>query len=652
MIGVVCRFNKSIIRSRPALISMQAGCFLDQIRMVWLRQLVLWGLLCVPFFAATIQVQSAKGLHLALKESCNNGEDDVIVLSQGDYRTDVGDLGTFVYEGVDGKNLTIQGASGLEPADVRLHGSLSHRVLELNATGAVTYTVKNLTIQGGEAEFGAGIAFDDTLLLEECLVYANQSRYQGGGIHGSTLVVSDSQIYSNTSNMATDANRSLGGGGIYASTKVTVHDSQIFLNHSTYGSGGGIDAKEARLYRSSIYKNTANRYGGGIRADKLIGANLEIYDNSGPAYGGGVYSPSYLLTNVLLWNNDVTVGGGGAYGWGSIVNSLLYNQDDDIYLDGSGKAYIQHNYLDFANLTHIDNNNSQDVFLTGNIQILDADGMSFSTIPSATSSSPFVDQGLAPTSSSFDDFTLYLGSADQEELQGELAVDLVKNERIINDAIDMGPTEYGSYYKGDAPTILSFSYSGESYTGKTLTFSYEARADDQYTIARSEIRFDSDESFEVFDGNDTTHIYDTPGTYEVMLRITDSADVANVSTATLTVTIAEFVDDATIDYLKTYCAEYPDVCDSFVTIPDVNYSVCEPEFTNLDEERWHLLGTGTELSVSSIPEGFARLFTYEDGEWSCYDANNSEGSYQCSDELPVFGEIEAGKGFWLEIPTE
>ncbi|WP_370452481.1 choice-of-anchor Q domain-containing protein [Corallococcus sp. CA054B] len=168
--------------------------------------------------------------------------------------------------------------------------------------------IVNLTLQGGNAQFGGGI------------------RLSGGSLQLLNSVVRDNQSFT-------------GGGGLAISTgtTATIRNSSILNNYTIGAFGGGIlNNGELSVYDSTIAGNESNRAGGIRNQGNMTLRNTTISGNkaTSPAAGTGGISQNgnALLNNVTITDNtgvggDLTsfIGGGIHLISGSTVvkNSII-----------------------------------------------------------------------------------------------------------------------------------------------------------------------------------------------------------------------------------------------------------------------------------------------------------------------------------------
>ena len=154
--------------------------------------------------------------------------------------------------------------------------------------------INNVTVQGGDAQFGGGIRLDD-----------------------GKLVLADSVIRDNFA--------FTGGGGMLVNTgsKATLRRTAILDNSATGAFGGGLLNKgELWVYDSTIANNSSNR-AGGIRNDGNMNLrNVTVSGNqavSPEAGTGGISQNGFaVLYNVTLTNNTGVGNNAGSFRGGGI----------------------------------------------------------------------------------------------------------------------------------------------------------------------------------------------------------------------------------------------------------------------------------------------------------------------------------------------
>jgi hypothetical protein len=178
-----------------------------------------------------------------------------------------------------------------------------------NVDAGVTATIGGLTISGGQATQGGGIANQGTLTLDAVAVSGNTATAEGGGIYSTTgtLMVTNSTVSGNTA---------VDGGGIYNNAALVMTNATVSGNTTT-ASGGGVlnNGASAQLTNVTV---TANR------ADS---------DGNASGAGGGVAN-SAAADNLLLRNTIVSA---------NFAGSSPGTAADDV--SGGSSATSAHNFI-------------------------------------------------------------------------------------------------------------------------------------------------------------------------------------------------------------------------------------------------------------------------------------------------------------------
>lgn len=221
--------------------------------------------------------------------------------------------------------LTIQ---GLGANQIIIDGNQTDRVFDIRP--GATVTIIGVTIRNGDPGGGAGgggILVTGTtprtkLTLLESIV-ANNAADTGGGVHGagsgSTIVIEDSQITSNTARIA--------GGGISTNGTLSIADSTLDQNQAR--TGGGIDhfGVSLNLVNDTLSGNRASDDGGGLynRGSAMI-RNVTFSGNlaSGPGTGDNIFNDTASLS---IGNSIVAYAGegGNCFNNEGTLNSLGHN---------------------------------------------------------------------------------------------------------------------------------------------------------------------------------------------------------------------------------------------------------------------------------------------------------------------------------------
>ena len=259
------------------------------------------------------------------------------------------------------------------------------RVFDVNPAGtkpAPEVEFRDLTIQNGAAENGAGIrSLDDLTLVDTDVVY-NRAECFGGGIYSASPLILDGTFVDKNSAEGGECDEA--GGGIFSTAPASLSNgSSINLNNTPelgggiYNAGTGtpgllvVDSEVSgnvltalqgsEIEGAGIYNETsaeidgsgvlgnvafsgtgAGIYNGGDEGPSI----LDIVDSTvglnvaGDGPGGGIYAnPSSVTTTELTaFAGNISVGGGGIYNAGDLEST------DDLFLfnaalgGGSGGA--------------------------------------------------------------------------------------------------------------------------------------------------------------------------------------------------------------------------------------------------------------------------------------------------------------------------
>ncbi len=212
---------------------------------------------------------------------------NVIAIEAGKYRGGI----------IVAKNLTLNGAG--TKSTIFQGGSPA-----VTVNSGVRATIGDLTITGGSADVGGGVANNGVLTLDGVNVDGNTARDQGGGIynHGS-LLLQNSTVHGNHVDTPFGS-----GGGIKNSGSMMIRDSTISDNSAP--AGGGVDNVGPLIMANSQVCGNAALLGGGISNSGLMLIRVSaINDNTAegdPAVGGGKGGGIYNHGRMTLLNSDVT----------------------------------------------------------------------------------------------------------------------------------------------------------------------------------------------------------------------------------------------------------------------------------------------------------------------------------------------------------
>ncbi|MEO1669309.1 MAG: choice-of-anchor Q domain-containing protein [Cyanobacteria bacterium J06631_2] len=257
-------------------------------------------------------------------------QDETISLTLGGIRIDK----NLTVQGFEDSNLTIDAndlsriflisdRSSSNVADVTLNNLILTGGNAGGNRGGAIASVEKLTINNGlitnnSAGAGGAIHNNGQLTLNDSEV-SNSSAFNGGGINSpGSLTVRRSVISGNTASYG-DSDGSLGdGGGIFATSKLEIIDSEIKQNEAVYF-GGGIHSNygKSTIVNSTIDGNKAKE-GGGISSGLFTEiTNSTVSNNEASSVGGGIevggFEGRLVISNSTISNNTAVVGGGGIY---------------------------------------------------------------------------------------------------------------------------------------------------------------------------------------------------------------------------------------------------------------------------------------------------------------------------------------------------
>ncbi len=214
------------------------------------------------------------------------------------------------------KSLTI---NGLGADMLTVSGNNSSRVFFVNI-GMNPVILNDLTIANGRATTeGGGIANLSALTINNSVIRDNTTTFvSGGGIFSATnaLTLNNCVVSGNSSNGD--------GGGVYITQATTssIIRTNFTNNNAVGGSGGGlyVDRMPVSIANTNFQNNTALT-GGGIANNGVTTINGGNIESNQATDGGGVYNLSTAIEAVLtmnsvtIQNNTATGKGGGFYNY-------------------------------------------------------------------------------------------------------------------------------------------------------------------------------------------------------------------------------------------------------------------------------------------------------------------------------------------------
>ena len=206
--------------------------------------------------------------------------------------------------------------------------TVADRVLDVTAVGAVT-TVRDLTVDGGEAGRGGGIFAHTAVVVRRATVTRNRSTGAGasaggGGISSTAdLTISRSRIVRNTANASTMGASPAGGGieqrpdpgeELFIGRSLISKNKAKALGAANEGSAGGlVNAGPGTIEQSTISGN-ATRRGGGLfhtGPDELEISESTISGNEGRTGAAWISFGPLTVTNATVSGNRTTDDGNG-----------------------------------------------------------------------------------------------------------------------------------------------------------------------------------------------------------------------------------------------------------------------------------------------------------------------------------------------------
>jgi len=305
--------------------------------------------------------------------------------------------------------------------------------------------ISNNTANDGAGFYSSGVTNVSNSIISNNMPLDNSyhSSYYGGGFHSaSSTKVLDSLISNNISRN--------NGAGFYSSGATTVVNSTI-SNNTSYASGGGFYSNSTTtVLNSRIYYNTAqNTSGFNSHGSTTIDSSFFNKNQGRVIY---VYMGNLFLTNSLFTENNGTLlnsgdniiinnsfinNQGGINTRGLVINNIFSKNSIDITLTGDSKIY--NNYVEY---TKIEDMNSYNVIKKNNIQESLIGDIFLNTDSSLSAQSPAIDNGLNPSSDTFE--TLINDNATYTKILKLLETDMAGNQRDYNNTIDMGAIEFAS----------------------------------------------------------------------------------------------------------------------------------------------------------------------------------------------------------------
>ena len=233
--------------------------------------------------------------------------------------------------------------SYFEGNDARCGGAVCLSTSTYSQFDGVTF-LNNVAVWAGGGIFNEGSCDLEDVSLNANMVEENGD--DGGGIFNSGyMIVSGSVVWGNVC-----LNEQGSGAGIRNDGKMFISDTLISDNTTgSHGVGGGIRNTESgsiNMINSTVANNVAYDTGGGIENTGTISLVSSIITNNQAlgtnSDGGGIYlerGSSITLKNSTIYGNTATRYGGGVYTMGAIsltTSTITANQDSNLNAQTSG----------------------------------------------------------------------------------------------------------------------------------------------------------------------------------------------------------------------------------------------------------------------------------------------------------------------------
>lgn len=239
---------------------------------------------------------------------------DTIVVPAGLYRLTI--TGTSELNNLNGAldistSLTISGSGA---ALTILEGGPTEGIFHFH--GTLNAQVRGVTVRNGHgAPVWNGVG--SSLLISNSAIMSNTTS-QGAIRNQSILTLTNSSVYSNS-----------GGGIVHSGNDLTLINSLVLSNTST-GGVAGIDGGSGRvtIISSTIANNVAGTGIAGVYANGpllIIGSQIARNRSTGNPGGLNGFSDAVTISNSQIVSNTGTVGGISSFGNMTVTNSRIAN---------------------------------------------------------------------------------------------------------------------------------------------------------------------------------------------------------------------------------------------------------------------------------------------------------------------------------------
>ena len=282
------------------------------------------------------------------------------------------DVCVFVFDGTynedinfNGKDITVTGVDGAD--NTTIQGTGSAPVVTFESGESSNAVLDGFTITGGMGDVQVDTQTSNCFSTYTCTT--TTYTYRGGGIFAKdssptlqNLIVDSNTLpdysYTEVSQVEFTYIYSFGGGGYFENSS-SVLDSIWWVGNSA-DVGGGIyadDDSAISAKHNGFIQNSAATGGGSTTAGSFTATNSIWSHNTsnedGSSYGGAGHDSVdglFSATNITMAGNDGMAGAYiGATATGSIVNSILVENDSGASIDGASGSSVSLSYSNVYN---------------------------------------------------------------------------------------------------------------------------------------------------------------------------------------------------------------------------------------------------------------------------------------------------------------
>lgn len=262
---------------------------------------------------------------------------DAIHIAAGMYTSVTLRVGTYQHAYIT-KTLMIQGGYTTTDNFAASNPNLNPTILDAQSGGRVLYIngvagdISNLTLQNGNITgSGGGIFASSGLTLTSVQVISNTASGTGGGVFvGAAATINGGTFQRNLS-------LSNSGGALFISGPLAMTNALVANNASPFGSGAGLRAAStATISGSQFISNTAVNPGGGIRVNLAITlTNSTFMSNTSGESGGGLRANANATIIGGSFIANTADEGGGAFVPGiTVLTGTLFSRNVALFRGG------------------------------------------------------------------------------------------------------------------------------------------------------------------------------------------------------------------------------------------------------------------------------------------------------------------------------